>query len=152
MKSIGFRCGPDDVAYVVLDGTLDSPRSLDHGNLRAPKFASRAEALAWLRTEVHALLDRHKPDLAFYKAAEVTARRPSSQRAEFEGVLQEAGISHRSRTSIERRFKQQVARQIGITGSAKYLTRRLRDFGLEELDTATYAEAAVTALCGLARG
>lgn len=149
MSSIGFRCWADRFAYVVLVGTVSSPTLVDHGICAAPTGHSRQQILQWLRKEAFEILDRHKPEKGFFKCTEPIAKTKILHRGEFEGVLQEAGLSHACRLSIESCQKNQIKKATGFSGAAKDLSPLLSPSAISSLNKDNYREAALVALCGL---
>src|SRR5687767_1822523 len=112
MKSIGFKCWGDRFSYVILEGTQETPSIIKFEHRKAPKNISRAEQLQWLRREVHEILDRNNVDCAFYKAVEPISRTKDLERGQFEGVLLEAAISHKTQLNIDSRIKVQIGKAV----------------------------------------
>ena len=149
MKSIGFRSWKDTFAFVVVKGTIQTPQIVEKKVVKAPGRFTRAMQLAWLRKEIHELLNRHKPDRALIKIQEKNARLKVLERAEFEGVIQEACISHKLKLEPETRLKQQIKAATGYSGQAKYIDRFLKGLVPVSLQKKDYQEACLVALCGL---
>lgn len=148
MKSIGFRCWADRISFVILEGTQEAPTIICKDHRKAPKGASRAEQLIWLRKEVHEIFDSNKVDVAFYKATENNSRKKDLDRGQFEGVLIEAAYSHKVKCEIEGRIKSQINRDTNAR-KAKYVGELLQTEELEELASANFEEACLASLCGL---
>lgn len=114
MSVLGVRCHKDKFAFVVIDGSPDAPRIVDHGLRRLPA-GKRGEQLTWVRREVEELDRRHGVTAASFKAAETTGT-PDASRGEVEGVFQqtldECGIDATGRR------KNQLKSALGL-GSAK---------------------------------
>ena len=149
MKSIGFRSWKESFAYVVVMGTLQSPTVLKHKVVKAPGKSSRPQQLAWLRKEIHELINRHKPDRALLKIQEKNTKQKILERAEFDGVIQEACYSHSGKLEVESRLKQQIKSDTGYPGSAKYVDRFLKNLVPKVVTKADLKEACLAALCGL---
>lgn len=148
MTSIGFRCWDGSVAFVVLNGTIEAPVIVEFARLRAPRGASRGAALQWLRREVHEILTRHACGGGYFKCTEPVSRNKDLDRAQFEGVLQEAGLSHASCLEIHSRTLTQIRRDTGTTELARYLGQ-VHVARFPALDTANFRDAALAAHCGL---
>ena len=87
MSVLGVRCHKDKFTFVIVDGSTDAPRIVDHGVRRLPA-GKRGEQLTWVRREVEELHRRHGVTAASFKAAETTGT-PDASRGEVEGVLQQ---------------------------------------------------------------
>lgn len=145
MPALGFRCQADAITYVVLSGTRDVPAVVDHGVTRMPR-GDRGVQLVWLRQEIHEMLDRFAPDTVSFKAAENIARHRDPERAEAEGVLQEA-VRARGLTAVKR-IKSQIRSDLGFARPARYIDEALHDAGLATLPRNRH-EAALVALAAL---
>lgn len=150
MKSLGFRCWKDSFSFVVLEGTQDHPslraKEVRHG----PKNVSRAEFLSWVRRNVQEILTAQQPDAVSFRAQEPVSPRKILQRAEVEGVLQEAVYSQSPGTTAVSRVKSQIRRDIStFDRPARYLRSALSDADLAEVRTANFEDAALVAVCGL---
>ena len=153
MASIGFRCWKDRFAFVVLEGTTGAPVVIDHGLRTAPVDHERPDALAWLRREVHELLELHSDvSIGFYKAAEGVSRSPMAERHEFEGVLQEAAVSSNRHLPVAARVKSQIRRDTGFDRAARYVGQMREHPALAGLAADKYSDAVLAALCGLPKG
>ncbi len=148
MAAIGFRCWKDRVALVVVNGTRSAPELVTHEVRTVPALPSRAEELHWVRREVQEILDTHRPDRGFYKAAEPMAQRKDLARAEVEGVLQEAAFGHKTRLSLTKRINVQIVRDTAFSRKPRYLQELLSGTPLAGLPAAQ-REAGMAALCGL---
>ena len=125
---------------------------MDHGHRSAPMDLDRPDMLAWLRRDVHEILDSHpEVSVGFFKAAERPTRSPVAERHEFEGVLQEAALAHGRRLRLERRIKTQVKSDTGFGRAARYITELCEHEALEGLSRANFGDALLAALCGLPR-
>ena len=149
MRSIGFRCWKDTIAFVVLEGTASSVQLCANEKRSFPASATSAAQLAWVRREVHEILDAQLPGVGFLKVAESIARKKDLRRSEVEGVLKEAAISHAVNLEVAPVMKRQIKAATHFGQSAQYLGNALQDMGLSELRTTAYEEAALAALCGM---
>jgi len=147
MPVIGFRCYPNALAFVVLDGTLAAPSVLEHSHVAMPDD-ERPSQLSWLRQEIREILARVPPELVTYKAPEGTARSKDLGRAEAEGVLQEA--VHSAGVDLVRRLKTQIRADIGFAEHARYLEMALQGYPALAALPANRREAALAALSALA--
>ena len=153
MASIGFRCWKDRLAFVVLDGSVSNPVLVDHGNGVAPRDVGRPDVLAWLRREVHEVLDANVGiSTGFFRAAEKNSRARMDGRYEFEGVLQEAAFSHQLNLGLVARIKSQIKRDTGFAGPQSELGQLVTHPALASLAANTYEDAVLAALCGLPGG
>ena len=103
MTSVGFRCSANEFTYVVLDGSVESPRLVHAERRRAPAGDhDRPTIIRWFHDDVHEVLDAHRPDEAFFKDTEGNSQTKNLERAQLEGVLMEAGLCHKQRLTIAR--------------------------------------------------
>lgn len=150
MKSMGFRCWKDRFAFVVLEGPRERPILVASKIRKAPSYSQRGEFLAWVRTSIGEVLDAYEPDTVAYKAVEGTSRTKDMERGQVEGVMQEAVSSHGMNLEARSRLKSQIKRAVGFGGPARYVNKALPAAGLAQLDTDTFRDAALAALCRLA--
>ncbi len=100
---VGFRCWGDfKFAFVILDGDQDNPTVINYGLRSCPPNPSRPEQLHWLRKEVHEILDKAPIETGFFKGIENNSRKVDKNRCEFEGVIQEAAFSHKTRITVQK--------------------------------------------------
>lgn len=145
MRVVGVRCEKDAIAYVVLDGSLQSPQLVDHDRVTMPEI-ERPKQLGWLRKEIRELITRTDAGVLAYKAPETNARSKDLGRAECEGVLQEAALS-KSLMPLKR-IKRQIKADLAFPESARYLDRAIPE-NLASLPRNRH-EAALAALSALA--
>lgn len=148
MKSLGIRCWNDKFSYVILTGTQEEPEEVESNQLNLPNNRSRPQQLAWLRKEIHELLDKHEISIGCFKATEPISRSKDPKRGELEGVVQEAGISHDSQIIIEPRIKSQLNSKTNAR-KTKYLGELLEIEGLNHLNKTKFEDAIISALSGL---
>jgi Holliday junction resolvasome RuvABC endonuclease subunit len=151
MKTIGFKCWGDKISYVVLSGTQESPEVIMADHIKAPKNAIRPEQLNWLRNEIHEILNTYSPDVGYFKAIEGNSRNKDLARVEFEGVLQEAGYSHKSKLEINGILKRHIVQKTPAD-KARYLGELFDDDNLRHLSGANYQDACLSALIGIPNG
>jgi len=137
----------DRFTFVVLTGSQDEPEIIEYNHIKIPQQNSRAEQLYWFKKEVHGILDKHSVVSGCFKATEPISKTKDLHRAEVEGVLQIAGISHPQKTIIESRIKSQLNKNTNAR-KAKYLDELLEG-DLNKLKGANYNEACLAALSGL---
>lgn len=149
MRVIGFRCSPKSFSFVVLEGTQQKPIVVAHDSFAFPKNRSWGVKLSWLRKQIVEILQTYKIEAAGLKRAETSARRPSSERSEVEGVVKETVRSIIDRECVAR-LKSQLRRDIaGFNQPARYLTKVLETRDLDGLNTAVYQEATLAAIAEL---
>ncbi len=149
MSVIGFRCFIDSFSYVVLGGTQQNPSLIAHEKIPFPMDISWGEKMSWLRRQIIEVLGIHNISLASLKVIEPSARTRRIERAHAEGIIIEAVFSTLNQ-ECECRIKSQIRRDIeGFTEAARYLNRALSSRGLNELNNATYQDAAFVALAEL---
>jgi Holliday junction resolvasome RuvABC endonuclease subunit len=153
MVVIGFRCWPDKFSYVVLKGTRSVPQAIAGDVISGPTNMSRAGVLNWVSKEVTALLTRHKPTQARFKAIEPMAMKNTSalRRAEIEGVLQ-ASLYECGLQEVTGLTKGQMKAKLEFDGSAKYVVRILNNSPLADFSGKAEEDAAVAAWCALEQG
>lgn len=149
MKSMGFRCFSDGYSYVVLDGTCQSPVIVANDHRTGPANADRPETLQWFRLDVHEILDSHVPTGVLFKTIEPSSRNKNLKRAQLEGILMEAVLSHDLALTAYGRTKVQIKSRVGFEKSARYINDALKTLGLSTVDTSNFREAALAALSGL---
>jgi hypothetical protein len=98
MRVLGIRTAKDRFEWAVVEGVdRMTGASIESDRASIPPFPNRGAELVWVREQVHALLDRHQPDLAAISVAEPAAGQLA--RAEVDGVITEALGSRQVATS-----------------------------------------------------
>lgn len=145
--SIGFRCWPDKLAYVVAVGRRSNPSIVEAGVRKFPADLSRAGFLNWVTKEIKAIVARHQTMMVAYKQIEPTAQKNQSllRRAEVEGVVQ-AVLYEAGCRDIKSFSKQQLKSQFGFSGSAADVNHVLRGMCEVAKDTEEAALAAIALL------
>lgn len=116
MKVIGVECSGNELIFVVSTGTQQNPILIDSGRRPAPTGCSRPDELKWLRKEITAILNSHKPDLVVLRGTLSAPKYPVSQeRAQFEGVVMEAVSSFLPTTNIERRVTNEIKKSLDLS-------------------------------------
>ncbi len=147
---VGFRSFPDGFAYVVLNGTQESPEIVAKDRLSLPRNHSWPESLSWVRRQVSEILQVHDVEGACIKIIEPVAPRKSEKRLQVEAVIMEYLYTTNS-LECNLRIKSQLRRDIkDFTDAARYLERVLKDTDiLSELNTLQYQEATLAAVSEL---
>src|SRR5207302_683765 len=112
MRVLGVRTHKDRFEWAVVEGDDRSGAAIvSTGKASIPQVAGRGQELAWVRQEVHAVLDRCRPDAAAVDVCEPSVTAPG--RCEVDGVVQEALAVRNVATSrlfaatVRSRFKAQ---------------------------------------------
>lgn len=150
MNYMGLRCWPDKFTYVVLDGTVTSPRLIASDTVKIPTDNDRPAFLNWISTEVKTILKRYSPVRCSYKAIEPMAFKNSDslRRAQVEGVVQ--AVAHDSGcTQIASYTKQQIKARIEFEGAAKDVAKALKGTNLDGVSGADFQDAALAAWASL---
>jgi Holliday junction resolvasome RuvABC endonuclease subunit len=151
-RSIGFRCTKNSITFVVLEGHQEAPLVLAQDVRQVPKNISRPEELRWLRREVHDILNTYGVEVGFYRSTEPSSKTRDMQRGEFEGVLQEAALSHEQRNLLlESRIKVQIKSNTGLTKKDDVEELLESEAFMSIPSKSKYADAYLVALCGLPR-
>ena len=149
MAVIGFRCFPNDLSFVVLEGTQQNPHVIAHEKFSFPRDYNWGEKLSWLRRQIIELLGEFNLSSASLKTIEPRAQQISVKRVQAEGVVLEASNSTLNR-ECTCRIKSQIRRDIqDFTQAARYLDRALTSRGFDELNNANFKDAAFVALAEL---
>jgi len=133
----------------VLDGSQDEPEVVKSGLRKAPVGLDRPAVLQWLRREVQEILTSFEPQCAFFKATETNSRNKDMDRAQFEGVLMEAALSHRLQLSVVGRVKSQVRHDTGFERPARYVQELAEQGPAAQFTSPNERDAYLAALCGL---
>lgn len=91
MNSIGIRVSPRAVTYVIYDGTARKIVSVDA--IAVPKALTAPEALKYVRNTILDVIREYAVEKAGVRITESNAQRPSHERIQLEGVIQEAFAS-----------------------------------------------------------
>lgn len=147
---VGVKCWSDRYAYVVLSGTSENPNLVKADHVPLPVNESRGAQLATFRSDVLALLTKLGATKAVFKIAENISN-SDTDRAEVEGVFQEACFSHDPSVEAEGLLKLQIKKRLDFDGKAKdvFTMFQERKNLFVGLGKTKYEEAAVTALAGL---
>lgn len=151
MRSIGVRAQPEQYVYVILEGTQSAPVVVDKGICKVPHQASPAERLMWARQDVRELLTKHPVDAAVVKTIEGNARMKDPKRLQLEGVLIEGIASHGSQPNTAVVVTNQIKAATGFRNLARYMATLLDNQALQDVSSATFEDAALSALAGLPR-
>lgn len=146
--TVGFRCFPSAISIVVVRGTPATPELIFEEHVEFPINEGRAGQLVWLRRQIIAYFDRFDATCAVFKRADTP--RTDLQRAESEGVLQEAVAS--TGRSIEGRKLSQINRDTGYRARRPSEVKALFKhdaFKMLQKKRAQFEDAALAALCGL---
>jgi hypothetical protein len=148
---IGVRCWSDRYAYVVLSGPPEGPKLLEHDHVPLPINEARGARLATFRSDVLALLTKHGVTKAAFKTAEKISKNSDTDRAEVEGVFQEACFSHTPSVEVKSLVKSQIKKLLNFDGKAGEVFALFHEYEtlFKGLGKTKYDEPAVTALAGL---
>lgn len=91
MNSIGIRVSPRAVTYVIYDGAAREIVSVDA--IAVPKALTAPEALKYVRNTILDVIREYAVEKAGVRITESNAQRPSHERIQLEGVIQEAFAS-----------------------------------------------------------
>ncbi len=142
----GFRCGTDEFAYVILEGTRTEPLIIDSGIRKGPREFSHAEFLKWARERIQEIIDGHNISCLGYKRTE-TLVRAKEERSHLEGVLIECARSIGIQDIISK-LNAQIRRDMAFPEKARYITRLLTPGPLAQFHRrGIISEAAIVALC-----
>lgn len=90
MRVLGIKCRKDGFDWVLVQGNSRSTSAvIEHGSPSAPA-GERPLQLVWVRREILELLERNRPEVVAVRAGEPGVQGISQNRAEVEGVVQEA--------------------------------------------------------------
>ena len=150
-RVIGIRCWSNRHAYVVLSGTLDRPKLIKADYVTLPVNESRGAQLATFRNDMQALLTKYEVSKTVFKTAEGNSKSSDMERAEVEGVLQEACFSHTPRVEVKSLVKSQIKKLLSYDGKASEVFKIFQEHQklFAGYGKTNYDEAAVTALAGL---
>jgi len=88
MRAIGIRVAPRAVTYVIYDWAVKEVISVDRVNV--PKALEVPEALKYVRNTILDVIREYNIERAGIRIIENVAKRPSHERIQLEGVIQEA--------------------------------------------------------------
>jgi len=144
--TLGIRCFPDKIAFVVLEGTKQNPKVLESDVRKFPKDLSRAGFLNWASKEVRGILQRRKVKRSGFKEIENTAKlnRALVKRAEVEGVLQ-AVLYEAGQVEVDGMNKMQIKKSLQFEGNAKEIGLALESTPLQEFLGRDHEDAALVA-------
>lgn len=91
MNAIGIRVSPRAVTYVIYDGAAREIVSVD--TIGVPKALTAPEALKYVRNTILDVIREYDVEKAGIRITESNAQRPSHERIQLEGVIQEAFAS-----------------------------------------------------------
>jgi hypothetical protein len=91
MVTIGIRAAPTAVTFVIYDS--DAQQVINVEEIKIPAAFSTPEGLKYLRSNLLDVLREYKVVNAGIRVTEPTAQSPSIERAQIEGVIQEAFAS-----------------------------------------------------------
>jgi hypothetical protein len=145
---IGFRCSPDAISLVLLDGTRISPNLLTSEVAKRPADLSDAAFFSWVRKEVTDLLRTNRPKRVALKRAEHGPARSNSteRRAQLEAVAQAASYDCGFH-DVGLFNKAQIASALSFNGKARDILDALDGTPLQDLTTDELKEAALAAWC-----
>lgn len=126
MKVLSIRCSNNDYTYCVVSGEKESPTIEHTGHVVFPAGFSDSEALRWFNQEMQGLLNSYTPDRVVIKGAEPMVKHSNSLEARIrnEAIVYltacQAGC-----TSIQKKVKATIAKDLGLKGRGKYLETKL---------------------------
>lgn len=91
MNTMGIRAKPGEVTFAVYD--VDNRALSNVETIKIPKALPTPDALKYVRNNVLDVIREYQISRAGLRTTESTARSPSVQRIEIEGVIQEAFAS-----------------------------------------------------------
>lgn len=126
MNVFGIRCSNKDFAYAVMSGSKALPSLVVSAIHSYPKGYSGPEILKWLLQEVESLNKQHGVSRWVIKGAEPMAAKgkPYAFRVECEAMTSLAAANCGS-SSVLRKVKATIAKDLGLPGKAKSLTEKL---------------------------
>lgn len=142
--TIGFRCEPNKVHWVVLDGTVAAPQVVARGSMQMPTTPERHSKLRWLFHETVDIVGRYAPSRVAYKKAETSGSSTSPERIQAEGVVM-AAVAEAGITDMRGLVKRSIASRVGHTGPARYVTRRPTEVGLQGIGSSDAEKEAALA-------
>jgi len=100
LPAIGIRSTPNEIFYVIVDGTVDNPTLTVHSKLRQPSAYELPKALSWYREKILAITEEFGIQACGIRTTEpisrtmgASAREGATIRAHIEGVAAEAAAS-----------------------------------------------------------
>lgn len=91
MNAIGIRVSPRAVTYVIYDSVAHEIVSID--SIGVPKALTAPEGLKYVRNTILDVIREYGVEKAGIRITESNAQRPSHERIQLEGVIQEAFAS-----------------------------------------------------------
>lgn len=136
MKVLGIRCSNNDYTYCILSGSSSAPIIEEIQRLSFPAGYSEPEALLWFYRELQGLFKRNGFDSVGIKRSEVSVKRSNNLELRIQNeaivslVAAEAGVS-----SVQRKVKPTIAKDLGLKGKSKYLETRLDTSVIDGFDS-----------------
>lgn len=91
MNTLGLRASPTEVTFCIYDSTTEKIANVEE--IKIPNALEMPEKLKYLRATVLDVLNEYGIEKAGIRLTEHSARTPSIERIQIEGVLQEAFAS-----------------------------------------------------------
>ncbi len=125
MSVLGIRCSNKDYAFAVLNGTKKSPQLIDSETITYPKGFSKQQSLKWLLQEIEDLIIKYKAEKIVMNKSEARIRGNTYEdRVEHEAMVYIAA-SNQGITSISKKVKSSIAKDLGLKGRASSLDTSL---------------------------
>jgi len=123
---LGIRCSNKDFAYAVMSGNKAAPTLAASAINVYPKGYTAPEILKWLLQEIQNLNKQHAVTNWAIKGAEPMAAKgkPYAFRVECEAMTS-LSAANCGRSSVVRKVKTTIAKDLGLPGKAKSLTDNL---------------------------
>ena len=134
MSVLGVRCSNKDYTFAVLTGTKESPQLIDSQTLSYPKGFSNPESLKWLLQEIESLITRYSVEkIVMNRFAGRSRGSIYEDRVEHEAMVYLAA-SNQGITSVSKKVKSSIAKDLGLKGRAHYLDTSLNTSLIKDFD------------------
>jgi len=136
MKIIAVRCSNADFAYVVIEGTKESPIVVESDVTGFPKGYDEPALFHWFHQEIIGLIGKHTPTAVAVKSAEPMVKRSGSleTRIRVEGITLMSAAEAGCDTAC-RKVKSTIAKDLGMKGKGKYLETKLDTSRVADFDS-----------------
>ncbi len=123
MRGIGFRIEPRMINWAVVEGSPQSPVLVACDAIAPPRTFGEGQSLVWCRTQVRTFIDAYRPERAWIRYPEHSARPSRSTgvhtRARMEGVIIES--AHSKGLRVMTGALNSISAKLGTASAKAYL-------------------------------